>query len=94
MTPEPHEEPDVLSWGLLKRFLNRLYAVRYGACDVTRCLRPARDASGECRRCERVRADEFDRKLHEPLPDAVIIALAERIARGDLPVRTVKRREP
>ena len=90
MTVEPMLEADQVSWGLTKRLLHRLYA--HGACASTGCLRASHDECGNCRRCERLLAEEFDRRLNAPMSEATARAIGKMIREGTAPVRTVKRR--
>lgn len=90
MTVEPMMEADQVSWGLTKRLLHRLYA--NGVCASTRCLRPCHDDCGNCRRCERMLAEEFDRRLREPMSEATARAIGKMIREGTAPHRVVKRR--
>lgn len=90
MTREPVMEPDPLAWGMLKRCLDKLYA--HGGCATTKCLRPAHDEAGSCHRCERELAEEFDRRLNEPMSEATARAIGKMIREGTAPHRVVKRR--
>lgn len=88
---EPMMEADVISWGLTKRFLDRLYT--HGACASTKCLRASHDECGNCRRCERLMAEEFDRRLNAPMSEETARAIGRMLRDGTAPVRTVRRRE-
>lgn len=90
MTIEPMMEADQVAWGLTKRLLHRLYA--HGACSSTKCMRASHDEFGNCRRCERLLAEEFHRQINAPMSEATAQAIGRMLRDGTAPHRTVHRR--